>query len=180
LAIDPSYSGKGMQSYSQQDKDIFFEFYQDKDTLRRIATSIFNVLSNNSAAEKLYKILDEDDEAIGAKEGKVLYVLHKVRERDRRIVSRKKKEATRKFNKLACEVCGFDFYALYGELGEGFIECHHVSPLAEYRADQETRLEDLALVCSNCHRMLHKKINYLTPERLKSLIKHSNEERNWT
>jgi 5-methylcytosine-specific restriction enzyme A len=58
--------------------------------------------------------------------------------------------------KLACEVCGFDFAASYGEIGVGFIEAHHLVPIAKLTKLRISSLSDLALVCSNCHRMLHK------------------------
>ena len=61
-----------------------------------------------------------------------------------------------RFGCLACEACGFDLKQHYGSIGEGFIEAHHVVPLSQLRLQQRTRLSDIALVCSNCHRMLHR------------------------
>lgn len=61
-----------------------------------------------------------------------------------------------------CYVCQFDFEAVYGkELGEGFIEIHHVVPLA-VRSQMEgayhlNPITDLVPLCSNCHSMVHKK-----------------------
>ena len=60
-------------------------------------------------------------------------------------------------NCLKCEVCDFDFRATYGDLGEGFAECHHVLPLAELAPGTKTKLRDLAILCANCHRMAHRK-----------------------
>ncbi|MEV4882457.1 HNH endonuclease [Chitinophaga ginsengisegetis] len=68
---------------------------------------------------------------------------------------------------MLCEVCGFDFYDSYGDIGKGFIECHHKTPLSKITASTKTSLKDLALVCSNCHRMLHKDINVLSIEGLR-------------
>ena len=56
------------------------------------------------------------------------------------------------------------------DLGEGFIECHHVTPVSELRAGTRTRLSDLAVVCSNCHRMLHRRRPWLTAAELRGLI----------
>ena len=39
-------------------------------------------------------------------------------------------------------------------MGKGFAECHHVVPLADLGRQKRTRLEDLAIVCANCHRMI--------------------------
>ncbi len=46
---------------------------------------------------------------------------------------------------------------IYGAHGEGFIEAHHETPLAERNIEEETRIEDLRMVCANCHRMLHRR-----------------------
>ncbi|MCB9108759.1 MAG: HNH endonuclease [Anaerolineales bacterium] len=52
---------------------------------------------------------------------------------------------------MACEVCEFDFAQVYGELGYGFAECHHLVPLSELGESRRVRLADLAIVCANCH-----------------------------
>ena len=43
---------------------------------------------------------------------------------------RRKEAISRAHDRLACEVCGFDFAITYGDLGTGFIEAHHVLPLS--------------------------------------------------
>ncbi len=57
---------------------------------------------------------------------------------------------------LQCEVCSFNFKEKYGEIGADFCEVHHIIPLSEAEQVVETRLGDLAILCSNCHRMIHK------------------------
>jgi 5-methylcytosine-specific restriction protein A len=57
-----------------------------------------------------------------------------------------------------CCICGFDFELVYGERGKGFIEVHHTKPLSE--VEGETVIDpatDLVPVCSNCHRMIHRR-----------------------
>lgn len=157
LAIDDSHSGKGMSSYSRLDAEIFNEFKNDRKRLSQIAGAIKAAVSNPILRESLSKIENEDDDEESSKEGEVLYKLHKYRERNKKIVAKKKAESLKKLGKLECEICGFDFHLKYGELGYGFIECHHKVPLYSLDAATETKLDDLALVCSNCHRMLHRK-----------------------
>ena len=72
--------------------------------------------------------------------------------------------------KLKCEVCGFDFEAVYGELGAGYIEVHHKKPVSD--GERITDLnKDLVMLCSNCHRMIHRgKDHMITVEELKSII----------
>lgn len=156
LAIDDSHDGKGMSSYSKLDAEIFNEFKEDKVCLSQIAKTI-KITVNNPTLKIALSHIENDEEDDGVKEGQVLYKLHKLRERNKKIVSKKKAESLKKLGKLECEICGFDFHVKYGELGYGFIECHHKVPLHALDSITETKLDDLALVCSNCHRMLHRK-----------------------
>ena len=55
-----------------------------------------------------------------------------------------------------CQVCGLHFKDVYGKLGIEFAEAHHRVPLSQLREDVRTRIQDLATVCANCHRMLHR------------------------
>jgi len=67
----------------------------------------------------------------------------------------------------ACEVC--DLADRFGELGGGFAECHHVQPLTA--GVRETRLDDLAVVCANCHRMIHRSAVPLDLEALQRTLR---------
>jgi hypothetical protein len=69
-----------------------------------------------------------------------------------------------------CEVCQFSFFERYGELGKNYIEAHHTVELATYEEARETPISELAAVCSNCHKMLHKGGTLLTIEQLKEII----------
>lgn len=81
--------------------------------------------------------------------------LHRVYERDPRAVADKKRLALQRDGKLACEVCDFDFVERYGELGRGFCEVHHVKPIGGRKKRSTTSASELAIVCANCHRMIH-------------------------
>jgi 5-methylcytosine-specific restriction protein A len=58
----------------------------------------------------------------------------------------------------SCAVCGFSFSDLYGTHGSGFIQVHHLRPLAGGggRNKKVDPVRDLRPVCSNCHSMLHR------------------------
>lgn len=174
LAFDPNYHGKGMTSGSRLDKIIFNEFSGNQAKLHRIANNIREVANDARLISQL-RAVEEDDQTVNDNviEGQTLYRLHKVVERDSRIIKKKKDQALRQLGKLACEACSFEFQAYYGEIGYGFIECHHRTPLASFKANTKTTLDDLALVCSNCHRMLHRKIDTLTIDHLRVLIKNN-------
>lgn len=161
-----------MESYSKLDKAIFFDFNNNRARLRRIAHAIRNTVSDTSLNLKLYRIPDEAEEqdyVFG--EGKVLYKLHKFRERDSGLVLKKKSLHFKKYGTLDCESCDFNFQVRYGDLGVGYIECYHKTPLSQYDGSSGTTLADLALVCSNCHRMLHRQLDTLSVEGLKEVLR---------
>jgi hypothetical protein len=116
---------------------------------------------------------DEESDAIAhfGKEGRIKLKTHRTRERDSSITRAKKQAIWESQHKFECEVCGFDFAVRYGKYGAMFIECHHRMPLknADNNAGQDTRPEDLALVCANCHRMLHRN-EWPTVEDLKTIL----------
>ena len=104
-----------------------------------------------------------------AKETERRLVSHYRIERSDKIRSAKVKLFTEKHGKVLCENCTFSFEAKYGERGKGFIEVHHIQPLAALLPNSITRLSDLLLLCSNCHRMVHRKRPPLTPGGLKEI-----------
>ncbi|NLR79134.1 HNH endonuclease [Chitinophaga eiseniae] len=171
LPFDEHYTGKGMTSGSKLDKEIFLEFQHKKDLLGKIAKEITAIAKNKALKEEILQV-EEDEQTLtdAVEEGAILYKLHKVRERVPSIVKDKKEAVLKEKGKLSCEVCGFDFHDCYGEVGKGFIECHHITPLADMKVSRRTTLADLALVCSNCHRMLHKKIDDISIESLRVMI----------
>jgi 5-methylcytosine-specific restriction enzyme A len=59
---------------------------------------------------------------------------------------------------IRCEVpgCGFDFEEAYGAVGAGYAQVHHLRPLHTLDEPSLTRLDDLAVVCANCHAMIHR------------------------
>ena len=168
-ALDPNYTGKGMEAYSKLDKEVFEEFSSDINRLHQIANEIRQISDNPELSNEVSKIEnDETSETDSVKEGQVLYKLHKVRERDRKIIEAKKKNILKEKGELKCEACDFDFEKTYGEIGKGYIECHHLIPLSNFQVNKETKLDDLALLCSNCHRMIHKDLSIKTIKEFKS------------
>ncbi|MGY0836606.1 HNH endonuclease [Aerococcus urinaeequi] len=71
-------------------------------------------------------------------------------------------------------MCGFDYEEIYGELGQGYIQIHHLVPLNEIGREYEVDYKkDLIPICANCHVMIHRKVNgkKLSVEELRNLIK---------
>lgn len=156
LALDESYSGKGMTATSKLDKEVFAEFKDKRELLGKLANAIKLSAINPVIRNEILNLPDDIDDEAKVKEGGLLYRYHLARERNTTIVKKKKEKVLKLHGKLECELCSFDFQKVYGEIGYGFIECHHKKPLYTLLVETETSLDDLMLVCSNCHRMLHR------------------------
>ena len=54
-----------------------------------------------------------------------------------------------------CEGCGVNFAKKHGELGRHCLVVHHKRQFKDTDQPVETKLPDLAVVCANCHMMIH-------------------------
>jgi len=115
---------------------------------------------------------DSIETEITDKEGKKILRKHLVRERSSKLVSAFKKSLP----SYKCWVCGFDFQETYGKIGEGFIEAHHTIPVSSLD-DKEVSIKDFAAVCSNCHRMIHKRNPMLDWKKLKKIVEEQKVKR---
>lgn len=110
--------------------------------------------------------LDVDIHTYEATEGSRRLVIHLRRERNPAIVRKKKKQAP----SLDCEICGFSFKRIYGEDASKYCEVHHLLPLSEVEHTIQTRMEDLAILCSNCHRVAHLHNPPYTLDEIKNML----------
>lgn len=113
---------------------------------------------------------DLSDDVLSTVEGRQVVVSHLRRERDPKIGMRLKQKRLGAVGVLACEVCEFDFARAYGDHGFGYIEAHHNIPLRDLTEEMYVTEEDFALVCANCHRMLHRGTPWPTIRELRSLL----------
>jgi hypothetical protein len=138
LRLDPSYEG-GLKAGSHLDEEVWNEFANDRTRLHAVAQAIRRSSESIDAEVQPAPISDEVDEAI---EGQLLTRVHRMRERNRELVEKKKRKVLQETGKLSCEVCTFDFNRAYGGLGAGFIECHHTIPLSQLQPGEKTRMKD--------------------------------------
>jgi 5-methylcytosine-specific restriction protein A len=166
--LDPDQQGRGLAGGGKQEEDVWRVFAADLPRLRSTAAAI-------AATVQAADTNDDDpsinaDEGEEAEEGQVLTRQHRVRERNRAIIERRKAKALREHGRLHCEACDFDFTVRYGERGSGFIECHHTRPVSTLKPGEKTKLEELALLCANCHRMIHIRRPWLSVDDLRRMI----------
>lgn len=164
-ALDPSYPGAGLDAGGRRDAEIWDRYANHPEELKRLAALI---RAGATADDHAFPPSQEEDED-EVLEGRLLFRRHRVRERNATITRRKKAAVRNATGRLACEICDFDFAQTYGDLGDGFIECHHTTPLSQSQ-ETKTTPNDLAVVCSNCHRMLHRRQPWPSIDQLRALI----------
>lgn len=103
-------------------------------------------------------------------EGKLVERKHRTRERNANLVAAAKAAFIAQHGRLFCVACKFDFEKVYGKRGRGYIEVHHTVPVSEMRPGDTTKLEDVAIVCANCHRILHRARPWLRMDELEKLL----------
>jgi predicted HNH restriction endonuclease len=82
------------------------------------------------------------------------YAFHRKIERNRTAAKQAKK-----FHGTRCQACDLDFAERYGAIGKGFIEAHHLKPIATLEEGMAVTYDvaaDFAVLCANCHRMIHR------------------------
>lgn len=170
----PDYRGK-MTNGGALDGEVLHEFLVRPAEMTEAARLIRQGITDGGL-QTLPPVDDDELDEYSAPEGRLLLRRHMARERNKTL--RKKKIATvlRQGGTLSCEACDFDFEEAYGDRGAGYIECHHVVPLHE-AGEGTTKLSDLALICANCHRMIHRRAPWPTPAELRATIDHRQASR---
>jgi hypothetical protein len=115
---------------------------------------------------------DVDDEPLLGPEGAKRWRWHLVTERNRGIVKRKKAQVKRDKGSLECEVCDLSFAEFYGDVGADFCEVHHRFPLSHLDGPVVPKLDDLTIICSNCHRMIHRTKPMMSVEDFRDFVKN--------
>lgn len=173
-SIDPNDIRKGFAATNSIDHKVWSDFYLSE-------KKMLDVEALDIAYQKYWKsgskvpiqqieedVLAEEIEDRGpVKEGALKEYYGKRYERD---PSNRKRAI--EIHGLSCKVCDFNFEAVYGQRGADFIEVHHRKPIAHFEGEEQAvdPATDLVPVCSNCHRMIHRRADQvLTVEELQEI-----------
>lgn len=170
--FDSKYTSDGKIGLTQGNKDeeVVWNLYaHNPSELARVAQFIRDGVAEYQDDEDLAG--PDDPDIVESEEGKVATRIHRYRERDRKLVEKAKQLALKKHGHLSCVACGFNFGDRYGASGAGIIDVHHTKPVHTMGPGEKTKVADLALLCSNCHRMVHSKRKWLTLNELRATIK---------
>jgi hypothetical protein len=156
--VPPSLLPKNISRYFSRPTDISVSVFA---SLKKLARGL-----KDKGTQDNY----DDGGDVEFPEGKKLQQLHIKRERSPKLVRLAKASFKEKHGRLFCEVCKFDFESIYGQPGVDFIEAHHTIPVSLLPPGAKTKVSELALVCSNCHRMLHRTRPWRSIPQLRSLV----------
>ena len=169
--FDPAYIKGGKVGLVRANKDegaVWSKFADDLPRLDAVCSAIRAAVhlpgSNNFLGG------DDETDIEDAEEGRVLTRLHRTRERSRKLVEAAKRAAMKKHGRLFCSACGFSFDKRYGSTYAGIIDVHHTKPVHTLPEGHKTKIEDLALLCANCHRVVHSSRSWLTVAQVTELV----------
>ena len=161
--LSSSSAGKEFKIYFKENTPFLYIPHKD-----HVNISDFEITMEHNAISleiQQHEIMTDD---YSSHEGRLKISLHLTYERDKQLPQKKK--VLKETGKLKCECCDFHFLETYGDHGENFIECHHLIPVSEIPDGYQTTLNDLALVCSNCHRMIHRSRPWKSVQEIKDLL----------
>jgi 5-methylcytosine-specific restriction protein A len=146
-------TGKGLGNVSQMDRRIWAEFGSRPDEIKRLAELL---RAGITAVEATQELIDADNEP-EFYEGRLLTQLHRRRERNPNL--RKRLLASRRRSgKLACDLCRCPSSTRDPVFEDAAFEVHHTIAIS-LGVERITRLSDVALLCANCHRLVHRVIS---------------------
>jgi len=168
---DPEYikDGKTGLAKGNKDEQLVWDEYANAPSKLAAVVAAIRITAESSTREAQALAGDDEPGIEEAEEGKILTRLHRYRERSRTLVEAKKKEVLQKQGCLQCEACGFDFAKKYGPAGDGIIDVHHTKPVHTLKPGEKTKLSELALLCANCHRVVHSKRKWLSVDEVRAL-----------
>jgi len=168
LTFFNSKSGNDIPKWKLSDESTEDEMKKFKLLVEKVANKWRNDLeqTDDENLESLVFVIGED-------EGKKIQYYTTKYER-----SRKNRNDAVRIHGLSCYVCGFNFEVFYGKIGKDYIEVHHLKPL--HSRDEVVAVNpetDLICICSNCHRILHrKKDSIISPDELKNMIEEAKND----
>jgi 5-methylcytosine-specific restriction protein A len=168
----PDKADKKGLSHSKTDQAVWDRYHDKPAEVHRLAQSI------RAGALEVAKESDTEaggDDDTEFAEGRLLTRLHRRRERQRGLRKKVLKRARASDSGLRCEACesGPAISVAGTQVEEAMFEAHHLVPLSELGASK-TRVSDMALLCANCHRLIHRlcrdEARWLTPGNLRARL----------
>lgn len=158
---EPGYTGRPTKG-SQLDTQVWEEYGHRRELAQQLAVRIRDGIG--------FAVPEDDEQVIEDmhSEGRVVYRMHRTRERDPRLREHKLEVTRKTLGRLMCEACRTDLGLVYGDVGDLVYECHHLIPL-HVAGQTTTSLADVVLLCPTCHRVAHRMSPWPTRGALQTL-----------
>lgn len=143
-------TGKGFANSSMTDLAVWKQFESRPSKVREIA----RLIRKYAPEVPLDVALKEED--CEFEEGLVITAMHRRIERNRKLRNALLRNR-RKAGILSCDSCGTTNPVKDIRLEDAIFDAHHMRPLSEVGVTK-TKLSDMALLCANCHRNIHRLI----------------------
>ena len=88
-------------------------------------------------------------------EGEKNYSIHLLIERSKKLRGQKIEVFIQEHGRVFCQLCEVNLKEKYPWVAMDYIEVHHIVPLSELSGPTCNSLDDLVLVCPNCHTAIH-------------------------
>ncbi len=154
--------------------------YEENEKLDSVLMQLFKAPSYTKAKRHFWILGDKDkiDDKIIDKQIKEYEEQKEIRKHisyEGRI-SRKNREELIQELGITCQVCNRTMEEMYGQIGRGYIELHHLKPFCNLEVGGKRKLNsgDFAVLCPNCHRMIHKTKEIGDIEKFKQMINKNN------
>lgn len=134
---------------------------------------IYETLSYNEGLPKNHAEIENDENNFKDYEDLRKFRFHKRIERNKQLSNKVKK-----IQGYTCKACAMNFREMYGEIGEDFIEAHHLTPLSKIEKEKvllDVR-KDFIVLCSNCHSMIHRLKDPSNIDLLIQIISNNNKK----
>ena len=172
-AHDPEYLARGKRGLAagnRLERLVWERYGEHQKELHHRAQQLRSFIQSSISVGNIEDEPTVVDDTL-APEGRLLVRFHKRYERSATNRAKKLQQfRTANAGRVFCECCGFDFEQVYGSRGAGFIECHHAVPVSKLMPHQKLSLDDLRLLCANCHRMVHVSQPWVSVEELRALL----------
>jgi 5-methylcytosine-specific restriction protein A len=143
-------TGRGFANGSAADRAIWTQFESRPQRVKDVAALILRYVVDVPLS------VDDDEDEEEFPEGRILTRVHRRIERNRKLRTKLIRER-RKVNLLRCDACLATNPTADSRLDDAIFDAHHLAPLSS-QGSTKTKLSDVALLCANCHRLIHRLI----------------------
>jgi 5-methylcytosine-specific restriction protein A len=145
------------------DNELFKDLTNLLDTYQQVIYDSITASTKETADE----LLEEFPSFVAETDLRKMRHHMRIERDDRKLIKEVKKRKG-----YVCECCGFDFEKVYGSIGKNYIEAHHKQPIHQLKGkviklDAE---KDFIVLCSNCHKMIHRLDDPSDLVKLKNLL----------